>query len=81
MDKKQEFFLEAELYKEVCLFLEVCEEGEKEKRVKKAILDFNKKRGTSIDDVLKKLNKMLDEKLSKQLNKMKLKEDEEELEL
>ena len=68
--------------KEVYNFIRKIDDKEEKKRmVRKHILEFNEEYGTNTEEVIAKLKTMLKEQLSNELNEMKIKEEQEELEI
>lgn len=78
MDIRQELLVEGRLFKEVRAFLECIEDKEqRQKMVKKAILEFNEEFGTTVDEVIPKLKKMLSEQCTEKLDTVNFQEDDE----
>lgn len=80
MDDRQLFLLQAELYKEISLFIDCVDDKEERKqRIKEAILYFNKKYGTDTEEVIIALKKMLEEDQNKKLNEVSFEDREPEI--
>lgn len=73
MDKRQTILVEWELFRTVRAFLECVEDKEqRNKMVKKAIFEFNEQYGTTTEEVIEKLRKMLKETQAEELKEMKI---------
>lgn len=80
MDDRQLFLLQAELYKEISLFIDCVDDKEERKqRIKEAILYFNKKYGTDTEEVIIALKKMLEKDQNKKLNEVSFEDREPEI--